>query len=152
MVVAFPNRRQSGERVYFCEQKRLTVNGSVCVASATVRLCYYRYKILPYVKSLNNLSNTLRVSRSATTSKAIITPRQPCSKENITKYVHQIFQSKFYHILEGPPRQTYLLPPLLTLQNRGESDEWEYGRGSFPSCLRGRQSKIIWNHLCASGF
>lgn len=40
-------------------------------------------KILPYVKSPNNLSNTLHVSRSATTSKAIITPHQPCSKENI---------------------------------------------------------------------
>jgi hypothetical protein len=69
--------------VYFCELERLTVSCSVSAVNATVRLCYYRYWILPYVKSLNNLSNTLHVSRSATTSKAIITPHQPCSKDSI---------------------------------------------------------------------
>jgi hypothetical protein len=80
---------------YFCEQS----SQHQLSPSATVRLCYYRYEILPFVKSLNNLSNTLHVSRSAT----IITPHQL-----------QIFQSKFCHILEGSLGYTQLLPTTIT--------------------------------------
>jgi hypothetical protein len=50
MVVVFPNRRRAVERVYFCEQKLLTVNSSVWDASATVRLCCYRSKFSPMLK------------------------------------------------------------------------------------------------------
>jgi hypothetical protein len=49
---------------------------SVSVVSVTAQLCYYRYRIFPYVTSLNNLSNILHTFRGQQPHNAFTTSLQ----------------------------------------------------------------------------